>query len=124
VVRGAVDAESSTRKAPKKRLRLSMAARTISDHPTATEALADGASAVTAPSVRLATAAARHTWNKVLVRRSSAPGECPIAPGGRCGAPPAGVANAGRHWECSGHAAQVSVANTNIPPPPLAGRWS
>ncbi len=54
---------------PKSRLlRLSRAARIISDQPKASEPLTEDALDAAASSVRLATAAARHNWNKVLVR--------------------------------------------------------
>ena len=43
-------------------------ARMANKAPNVTESAVDAALEVAASSVRLATAAARHTWNKVLVR--------------------------------------------------------
>ena len=56
------------RQAQRRLIKLSMAARIISEQPKSTAPLGDELSAVAASRVRLATAAARHTWNKVLVR--------------------------------------------------------
>jgi hypothetical protein len=51
-----------------KLLRLTMNARSISDQAQGLRTATDRTLDVAASSVKLATAAARHTWNKVLVR--------------------------------------------------------
>ena len=67
-VSGVSNDESGGPKPKSKLLRLNMTAKIIIDQPKASEPPTDSAVDVAASSVRLATAAARHTWNKVLVR--------------------------------------------------------
>ena len=67
-VSGLANDESCEPKPKSRLLRLNIPAKIIIDQPKASEPLTDNALDVAASSVRLATAAARHSWNKVLVR--------------------------------------------------------
>ena len=126
-----------------------------SDEPKPSEPLTDDAVDLAASSVRLATTAARHKWNKVLVRPKLRAWRIPSCTrrAMRCSTTWRSLssfvecrtglqlarllkqdflrvdlhrpsASTRVHCARNGHTAQVSVAKTNIPPPPLTARRS